>query len=412
MSERTRSVLPLIFVTVVIDLIGFGIVIPVLPLYGERFGASPFQVGLLMGVFSGCQLLLAPVFGRLSDRIGRRPILLLSMVGACIGYLIMAMATSWAWLMVARVIQGVSGASISTAQAAIADVTTNRDRSRGMGLIGAAFGIGFVLGPLIGGLMSRVSEGGPFFFAAGLSALNSIFLFTRLPETRPLRAQEGADQRPPVTLARASLLATPVGRVIIAYLFVTTGFSIMTGMFSLFTKDRFSFGELQNGYVFAFIGLIAVLVQGGLIGRLVCRFGEKRLALIGGSLVSLSLAALPLAATVPGLIVACAGLALGNSLITPTLNGLASRSIDAHSQGRVLGVLQASGSLGRMLGPFLGGVLYHWQIGGALPGLGQAAFWAGSMLCAGATVALVGMPQPVESVAPMPAAEVNGTGGA
>jgi multidrug resistance protein len=408
MSKPQKSILPLIFLTVVIDLIGFGIVIPILPLYGERYGATPLQIGILMGVFSGCQLVLSPIFGQLSDRVGRRPLLLLSMVGACIGYLIMANAQSFTWLLIARVIQGVSGASISTAQAAIADVTSGKDRARGMGLIGAAFGIGFVLGPLIGGIMGHFSTSAPFYFAAALSALNAAMLYSRLPETRPLGAASDSARVGIISSVR-SLAGTPVARVILAYLLVTTGFSIMTGMFALFTNDRFKFGELQNGYVFALVGFIAVIVQGGLIGRLVARFGEPRIALIGGVVMTLTMFLLPLANSIPTLLIVSCGLSLGNSLMLPTLNGLASRSIDAHSQGRILGIVQSSGSLGRMLGPFLGGALYRWHAGSAAQGLGTAAFWAGAVLCGVATAAVIGLRQPVAPTESEMPVELSGT---
>src|SRR3989338_3252033 len=180
-----RSPLVIIFVTVFIDLIGFGIVIPVLPLYAERFGASPLVIGMLLGVYSLMQLICAPLLGRLSDRVGRRPVLLLSILGTSAGFLLMGCAKTLGLLFVARIIDGVTGGNISTAQAYIADVTPPEHRSRRMGLIGAAFGLGFIFGPAIGGLLSHVSLAAPFFFAAALAAANAVAVYLWLPESLP-----------------------------------------------------------------------------------------------------------------------------------------------------------------------------------------------------------------------------------
>ncbi len=401
-ASGQRRVLSLIFVTVVIDLIGFGIVIPLLPLYSERYGAGPLEIGAIMGIFSGCQLLFAPVFGRLSDRFGRRPILLMSMIGAAIGYAIMGFAQSFEMLMAARVLQGVSGASIATAQAAIADVTSQEDRAKGMGLIGAAFGIGFVLGPLIGGLMSLVSLGAPFFFAAGVSVVNAALLYWRLPETRPAAKRGSSTGTTPGVALSIGECGRTLRLLMAAYLLAITGFSVMTGMFSLFTKDRFGFDEAANGYIFAYIGFIAIVIQGRLIGPLVRRFGEKPLALAGAALVAVSLFGLPLAPTVAMLLVATAGLAVGNSLIMPTLNSMTSRCAPPETQGRVLGALQAAGSLGRLLGPVLGGALYARQFAGFAPAAGQGAFWSGAILVAAALAAVMLAPAPRAAVATRP----------
>ncbi len=395
MPNGTKSILPLIFFTVVIDLIGFGIVIPVLPLYAERFGASALQIGLLMGVYSGCQLLLAPIFGRISDQFGRRPVLFFSMIGALIGYLLMGLGESYPLLLAARIIQGVSGANIAAAQAAVADVTTEKDRSRGMGLIGAAFGVGFVLGPLIGGMMSLISVSAPFYFAAGLSALNALLLFGRLPETRPARRLGAGAEVSSRGILPFFGLGAPLQRVVAAYLLITAGFAVIHGIFPLFTHDRFAMGQTANGYLFALIGVVAVVVQGMLIGRLVRRFGEARLALTGGMLVTVSMFLLPLVTSIGTLIAVCGLLSIGNSLVVPTLNGLASQSIDAHSQGSVLGVLQSAGSLGRLLGPLMGGMLYNVAPASFAEGdwwqAGRSAFWSGGILCAIATIVIAGL---------------------
>lgn len=355
---RPKSILPLIFLTVVIDLVGFGIIIPVLPLYADRLGASAFEVGVLMGIFSGLQFLLAPVFGRLSDRFGRRPLLLASMAGNIAGYLLMAAAHSLPMLMVARAVSGISGASISTAQAAIADSTPPAERARGMGLIGAAFGIGFILGPLAGGLLSLVGPAAPFLFAAALAALNFALLWLRFPETlsREHRAAAASSRAAPAWVE--ALGDRPMAALIGAYFLQTTGFSIMTAMFALFTQERLGFGVRENGFVFAFIGVVAAVIQGRLIGRLVARFGERPLAVAGAALTALGLGLLPATGGVGALLAVSLLLAAGNSLFTPTVNAMASQLAAAHNQGRALGVMQSSGSLARFAGPLLGGWLF------------------------------------------------------
>ncbi len=374
-TTKRGGVMPIIFLTVLIDLIGFGIVIPVLPLYAARFQASALEIGLLMGIFSGLQFLLAPLFGRWSDRIGRKPILTLSMVGAVVGYLVMGFADSVFMLFIARMIAGVSGASIGTAQAAIADVTSAENRVRGMGIIGAAFGIGFILGPAIGGLMSTISPAAPFFFAAMLAFANVLLLWRKFPETL-LEGDRAALHR---TSAWGEALAhSQLRRVILSYFLLITGFSIMTGMFALFTAKKLGLDATQNGLIFAFIGVIAAVIQGRLIGGLVHRFGDLALARVGAVLVGGGLLGLPFVAGIPSLLFVSALLAAGNSLMMPTLSALASRQADAQSQGRTLGVLQSGASLARFIGPLIGGALFHW--GTVAGSSGVLAFWTGALL--------------------------------
>lgn len=383
-AQSKKPALPLIFLTVVIDLIGFGIIIPVLPLYAARFGASPLEVGVLMGVFSGLQFLLAPVFGRFSDRFGRRPLLLLSMAGNVAGYALMAVAQSLPLLFAARFVSGVSGASISTAQAAVADVTAPEERARGMGLIGAAFGIGFVLGPLIGGLMALVNPAAPFWFAAGLAGVNLALLWARFPETLSRASRQAAAEAGGGSAWAEALSDRPMAALIAAYFLQTAGFSVMTAMFALFTEARLGFGMRENGFVFAFIGVVAAVIQGRLIGRLVARFGERRLAVAGALITAAGLCALPYIGSAAALVPAVLLLAAGNSLFTPAVNALVSRLAAAHHQGRALGVMQSAGSLARFLGPLFGGWLFKlhprtaFLIGAALVALSALLVRAGS----------------------------------
>lgn len=362
-----RSPLVVIFTTVFIDLLGFGIVIPVLPFYAEgtQFNATPRMVGLLFASYSIMQLIFSPVLGRLSDKYGRRPVLLISIIGTGIGFLILGFATTLWMLFVGRILDGISGGNISTAQAYIADITTKEDRAKGMGLLGAAFGLGFIFGPAIGGILSHWGIHVPFLFAAGLCFANAILLYFTLPETVT------ADHPARVSAARGrgfsqlieSLKQPRLGFILTIYFLFIVAFSIMTTTFSLYTMFRFGYDAHHNGYLFAYVGLIAVIIQGVLIGRLVKRFGELWLVIVGALFFAGSLFAVPFVGPNAGGLVALligGGIfSLGNSLSTPALNSLASKSVGAAQQGGVLGVTQSVASLARAVGPSLAALLIH-----------------------------------------------------
>ena len=375
---RLLSPLPILFLTVFIDMVGFGIVVPVLPLYTERFGASPFTTGLLLAVYSGMGFIFSPVVGALSDRIGRRSILLLSTIGQATGFFIMGAATTLLWLFIARTIDGIFGANVSATQAYVADVTPPQDRSRALGLLGAAFGLGFICGPMLGGVLSLISLSAPFYFAGALAAANAVLIFFILPESLPLENRSGPDRETFVTLFREGR-----GRVIVplmaAYFFMMAGFSIMTAFFAIFTEDRFGYNASANGYIFAGVGVISVIVQGAMIGRLIKNFTEKGIALTGVALLACSIFALPLVQTVTTLLLVGAGIAVGNSFINPTMNGLVSRSVNKYWQGRVLGLMQACASLGRFFGPLIGGWFLAFNPRRTLD-FGKAPFWISSAL--------------------------------
>src|SRR6266542_1952494 len=328
-----RSPLLVIFITVFIDLVGFGIVIPVLPFYAEgtNFGATPREVGLLFASYSIMQLIFAPVLGRLSDKYGRRPVLLVSILGTSLGFLILGFATTLWMLFAGRIIDGISGGNISTAQAYIADVTTKENRAKGMGLIGAAFGLGFVFGPASGGILSRWGINVPFLFAGGLAFANAILLYFTLPETitpdHPARASaaSGRSWGQLVTALKNSRLAM----VLTIYFLSIVAFSIMTASFSLFLMFRFGYDAFHNGWVFAFVGIISAIVQGGLIGKLVKRFGEPLLVILGALLFSASLVVIPFVTPATGLLAILtigATTAIGQALSAPSLSSLASKS--------------------------------------------------------------------------------------
>ena len=361
-----RSPLLVIFITVFIDLVGFGIVIPVLPFFAEgtKFGATPREVGLLFASYSVMQLIFAPVLGRLSDKYGRRPVLLISLIGTSLGFLILGFATTLWMLFLGRIIDGISGGNISTAQAYIADVTTKEDRAKGMGLIGAAFGLGFVFGPAIGGVLSRWGINVPFLFAGTLAFANAILLYFVLPETvtqdHPARisAASGRGWRQLIE----SLKRPRLGFVLTIYFLSIVAFSIMTAVFSLFMMFRLGYDAFHNGWVFAYVGVISAIIQGGLIGKLVKRFGEPTLVIIGSLLFSASLFATPFigpAVGLMGILLTGAVSSIGNALNAPSLSSLASKSAGAGEQGGVLGAMQSVASLARAVGPSLAAFLIY-----------------------------------------------------
>jgi multidrug resistance protein len=388
------SPLFLIFFTVFIDMVGFGIVIPVLPLYAEHFHATPFEIGWLTGIYSGMQILFVPILGRLSDRFGRRPILIVSLAGTALGFLIMGWANSLPLLFVARIIDGASGGNISTAQAYIADISTPENRSRSMGVIGAAFGLGFTFGPMIGGLMSRISYGAPFYFAAALAALKVALLYFILPESLSAEYRSRPHERTRLAEifrhGRGNLFAV----IVATYFFAVSGFSIMTTLFALFTEKRFGFSARETGYVFGLIGILSVILQGGLIGRLIKMFGETALARTGLFLLAISLGLLPLVASVPALLAVCSALAIANGLTTPTLNGLASQMIDRGWQGRALGLMQSAAALARLVGPLLGGWLLMFDLSRPLREYARTPLFASGAILLIAFVLALGFRKP------------------
>jgi len=365
-----RSPLIVIFTTVFIDLVGFGIVIPVLPFYAEGtiFNATPRTVGLLFASYSVMQLIFSPILGGLSDKFGRRPVLLLSIIGTGIGFLVLGYAYTLWMLFAGRILDGITGGNISTAQAYIADITTKENRAKGMGLIGAAFGLGFIFGPAIGGILSHWGIHVPFFFAAGLCFANALLLYFTLEETvtpdHP--ARNSAARGRGLKHVLQSLKQPRLGFVLTIYFLFIVAFSIMTTSFSLYTMFRFGYDAQHNGYLFAYVGLIAVVIQGGLIGRLVKKFGELPLVVFGAFCFAASLFAVPFvgpaAGGLAGLLIGGGVFSLGNSLATPALTSLASKSVGAAEQGTVLGVTQSVASLARAVGPFLAAVLINSSV--------------------------------------------------
>jgi multidrug resistance protein len=364
------SPLVIIFLTVFIDLLGFGIIIPLLPFYAESYGATAFTVGLLGTSFSLMQFLFSPVWGRLSDRIGRRPIILIGLAGSCLSYLALAMAGSLPLIFLARIIGGIAGANIPTAQAYIADITTPENRAKGMGMVGAAFGLGFIFGPALGGVLTHLGPATPMWFASALCAVNLAAAFFLLPESR-----HAGDTRPTVGRWEALRRATADRRLILLlalYFIVTAAFSGFEATFALFSERRFGFTMATIGYLFAFIGLVLALVQGLLVGRVVKRVGEARLIPIAISVIGLGIGLVPFAWSVPALLGAVGTLAIGMGFNGPALSSMVSRLTHADDQGGMLGLASSLASLGRVVGPAWGGYLFD-HLGMTTPYLSAAA---------------------------------------
>lgn len=356
------SPLAIIFFTVFIDLLGFGIIIPLLPFYAERFGGSAQTVAMLSVSFSAMQFVFMPIWGRLSDRIGRRPILLLGLFGSFASYLAFGLAASLPLLFLSRMFAGIAGATVSTAQAFIADTTTPENRAKGMGLVGAAFGLGFIFGPAIGGILSRWGHVVPPMFAALLSLLNFVAAWFLLPESRPAHVPataRAATSR--LESLRKALTRPTLPALLLIYVTVVAAFSGFETTFALFSERRFGFTEETIGYIFAYVGLVLTVVQGGLVGRAVHRFGERRLVPAGLLMMTLGLVLIALSRSVFELFVANGVLAFGMGFNSPALTALISRGSDPEDQGGILGVSQGLASLARIVGPAWAGFLFdHW----------------------------------------------------
>ena len=361
---RSGSPLLVIFLTVFIDLIGFGICLPLLPKYAERYGAHGWKIGAAMGVYSLMQLVFAPWWGQLSDRIGRRPVLLVSNFGSIVAYGLFGLSAQFVgetgfWILVgSRVFAGICGANLSVASAFIADVTTPEKRSKGMGLIGMAFGLGFILGPVLGSqAFKHFGLAGPGAVAAVICAINFVLGCIILPETRKKDAAPPV-QRPRLEQIRHVLAMKEVGFLIGIYFLGTFAFTAFESTLPLLLDAKLKFDEEHVGYVFAFCGIMAAMVQGGGIGRLVKSFGERRL--IGASLivVAVSLVLMPLANTLATLLGALAVFAIGSGVNRAPTMGLISQLSPTDEQGTTLGVAQSAGTLARVLGPTVATTLY------------------------------------------------------
>ena len=353
-----------------VNMLGFGIIIPLLPFYAEMFGASPIVIGLLFASFSVCQLVAAPVLGDLSDRYGRRPVLIFSLLGTVISFVLLAMAQSITLLFVARIVDGLSGGNVSTARAYIADVTEPADRARAYGVIGTAFGLGFIFGPAMSGVLAQISYTAPIWAAAALTLVATAVAWIWLPETVH-RAQAGTGM--PFRNLPAMLRRPVLGRILVIDFAYWFAFAIFQTTFALFTARRFQFNASQTGYFFSVFGVLGAVVQGGLIRPIVRALGDKRTFVVGLVCSAAGLIAATLTHSVVMFAASLVPLAFGIGLGHPTVSSLVSRAARPEEQGRVQGAAGAMESLGRTVGPVWGNASLQ-RYGEASPYLSAAVF--------------------------------------
>jgi DHA1 family tetracycline resistance protein-like MFS transporter len=364
----TRPLL-VIFLTIFVNLVGFGIIIPLLPFYAQTFGASPLTIGLLFAVFSACQLVAAPLLGDLSDKYGRRPVLIFSLAGTVVSFVMMALAHSVAMLFVARIVDGLSGGNISTARAYVADVTEPKDRARAYGLIGAAFGMGFIMGPALSGVLARYSYTAPVWAAAGVTLVATLMAWFWLPETVH-RAAAGTGM--PFRNLAEMMRRPGLRRMLWIDFIYWFAFAIFQTTFALFVARRFGFDVSQTGYFFAGFGILGAVVQGGVIRPTVHRLGDKPTFILGLVCAGIGLIGATLAHTVTLFTIALVPLALGIGFGHPTVSALVSRAGRDDEQGRVQGAAGAMESLGRAMGPVWGNAALA-RFGDGMPYLSAAA---------------------------------------
>ncbi len=373
---KSKAGLPLIFLTVFIDLLGFGILIPILPSFAiKELGVDEAAVGIAIAIYSLVQFIFNPILGRLSDKHGRKPVIVLCLLINALGYVIFAFTSSYLILLVSRIVAGVGGSSIAVAQAYIADVTTKENRSKGMGLIGSAFGLGFVFGPLIGGFLSKFGYMETGLGAASFSFIAFIVTMILLPESHLDRSKFVETKRRILNIdAVLKTFKNPNLAILISLFFILTfSFANIYGTFALLGIQVYGFTDLQNGYMFGIIGFSSALVQGGLIGPLTKFIGKKRILIIGSFIIMVTLAIIPYAGNFFWLAVDSIFLAFGTGMLQPTLLSLVSEVASDTEQGITLGVNQSLSALARMFGPLWGGFAFEF-FGYPFPFLTGAVF--------------------------------------
>jgi MFS transporter, DHA1 family, tetracycline resistance protein len=384
-ESQQRKTLVFVFLTVFLDLLGAGILIPIMPYLVRQFRTDAFTVGMLSVSFSLAQFVAAPVLGAVSDRVGRRPVLIFSIIGSAFGYFLFGWAGSLWVMFLARVIDGATGGNISTAMAAIADTSEPKDRAKNFGLVGMAFGLGFIIGPALGGVLSKISLQAPAYGAGCIALCTALFGYLRFPETLPQeRRKTGA-----VTLAEANPLQSVAGALarreirmfLVALFFLNFAFAGLQTNFANFTLEKFSFGPDDNAWVFAFIGLLAALMQGVVVRRLLPVLGERKMAIQGFLYFIAGFCVVAGAQAAWWVFPGVALIAVGSSFTNPTLNGMISQRSAANEQGTILGTTQSVLSLTRVAGPAWAGYVFD-KYGPPSPYWTGAAFIALAMFLA------------------------------
>jgi DHA1 family tetracycline resistance protein-like MFS transporter len=395
-----------IFIIVFIDLLGFGLILPLLPFYADEFGATPFLVGLLTAIYAAAQLVGAPLLGRLSDRFGRRPILLISILGTFLGFLLFGFAVPVGQklaallgmpsnqmilliLFISRALDGFTGGNISVAQAYITDVTTEKDRAKGLGLVGAAFGLGFVFGPAMGGFLSSYGFSVPAFAAAGLSAINLVMVTLWLPESLPKEDREASalNKKPKVSAnALIEVLRRPkVGPILSVSFFYGLAFALFSTMFSLFAQYKLDLDARQTGYVLAYVGVLIALVQGAGVGPISKRFPDRWIILISTIILTISLLIWAFTGSIILLLIIMIPLAGTSGVLNTVLRSSLTKVVDKEEVGGILGISSSFESLTRVIAPSLGGLLLG-SLGTWAPGVAGAVIMFGVIFLAWVTI--------------------------
>jgi len=361
--NRHKASLAVIFLTVFIDLLGFGILIPILPTFSSNvIGISDFGIGIIVASYSLMQFIFNPVIGKISDRIGRRPVILLSLITTIISYLIFSFSTTFTILLFSRLLAGIGGSNIGAAQAYIADITDKSDRSKGMGLIGAAFGLGFVFGPILGGFVSEFGYEYVGFVSAGFSFIALIFAFFFLPESlqekKPLKNFDYSLIKKYDIL---EVINTPnVAAFIGLFFIIIFAVANIYGTFALLGQQYYGFSDRENGYLFGIIGIVGASVQGVLLKRIGKFINEKYLIIIGLFFLMISLGLMPYGINFTGVAIISGILAIGTGILQPTILSLISKYSPSENQGKILGLNQSFASLARVLGPLWGGFAFQF----------------------------------------------------
>ncbi len=385
-----------IFFIVFIDLLGFSIILPLLPYYAETYGATPIVVSLLVATYAAAQLIAAPLLGRLSDRIGRRPVLLMSVAGTFVGFLLLGFADPLgrylanlvnpaaanvfilAILFISRIIDGLTGGNITVAQAYIADSTDEQNRAKGLGIIGAAFGLGFIIGPALGGFLSRYGYSLPAFLAAAVSLFNLMMIFFFLPESlTPEKRESGsARQRPPFSFKalQQALKRPKVGPLLQLRFFFSLGFAVFQTVFALFSQ-AIGLSAQVTGFLLAYVGVISVIVQAGLIGRLTRRFRENWLIMTGLWVMTGALLAWAFTTRLIGLVIVILPLAMAGGVLNTVIQSALTKSVSREEVGGLLGIATSLESLTRVIAPIAGGYLLQ-NLGLWAPGIFSALLMA------------------------------------
>lgn len=360
---KNKSSLLLIFLVVFIDLLGFGILIPILPTFATKdLGMNETTIGIAIAIYSFVQFLFNPFFGKLSDKHGRKPIIVICLLLNAIGYIIFAYTNSFAMLLVSRIVGGIGGSSVSVAYAYIADVTTKENRSKGMGLIGAAFGLGFVFGPFFGGILAKFGYNIAGFGSAGFSFLAFLTTFFFLPESHKNINKNLKIEKKLIDIAafKKVLGKSDLGMLVILYFLLTFSMANIYGTFALLGYKVYGFTDFQNGLILGIVGLVGAMVQGGLIRSLSKHLSDLKLVITGSFLMALGLGLLPYGGNLLGISIIAIIFAFGTGLLQPTLLSLVSRVTSDNEQGVTLGVNQSLSSFARVLGPLWGGFAFQF----------------------------------------------------